>query len=185
MFQDRHHLLKIITPAFPAMNSTHNVSYSTKRVISEELEAAAKRFGAWAAAAAPAAASAPGAAAAGAAAKEPQQTLQAWREVLLDVLTPVDYMAMFSHFLELQVLAKSEAVRRHFILLLPLLMLLLLLTLLQLLFLLLFGIPADSARIAAAASASIAVDAAASSAAAGRVNMASIAQQQRSQQQSS
>ncbi|XP_026191002.1 poly(A) polymerase type 3 [Cyclospora cayetanensis] len=94
--QDRQHLLKIITPAFPAMNSTHNVSHSTKRIIGEELSAAAKRFNAWAAGGS----------------ASPPQTLQSWKEVLLETLTPVDYLAMYRHFLDLQVLAKSEAVHR-------------------------------------------------------------------------
>lgn len=93
--QDRHHLLKIITPAFPAMNSTHNVSHSTKRVIMEELGLAAKQFAEWAAVQ-----------------TEGSQTLKAWRDVLLEILKPVDYLAFSKHFLELQVLAKSEAVHR-------------------------------------------------------------------------
>lgn len=86
--------MKIITPAFPAMNSTHNVSHSTKRVITEELSLAAKRFADWAAAVQ----------------AEGQQSLAAWRDTLLEVLRPVDYLAFSKHFLELQVLAKSEAV---------------------------------------------------------------------------
>eukprot|EP00927_Polykrikos_kofoidii_P084949 TRINITY_DN9106_c0_g1_i1.p1 TRINITY_DN9106_c0_g1~~TRINITY_DN9106_c0_g1_i1.p1 ORF type:complete len:676 (-),score=125.23 TRINITY_DN9106_c0_g1_i1:95-2122(-) len=36
--QDRMHLMPIITPAFPSMNSTHNVSETTKRIIVEEFE---------------------------------------------------------------------------------------------------------------------------------------------------
>lgn len=35
--QDRMHLMPIITPAFPSMNSTHNVSETTKRVLLDEL----------------------------------------------------------------------------------------------------------------------------------------------------
>merc|ERR1719443_403566 len=34
--QDRMHLMPIITPAFPSMNSTHNVTETTKRVLMEE-----------------------------------------------------------------------------------------------------------------------------------------------------
>lgn len=55
---------------------------------------AAKRFAEWAAAQ-----------------TEGSQTLKAWRDVLLETLKPVDYLALAKHFLELQVLAKSEAVR--------------------------------------------------------------------------
>lgn len=40
--QDRMHLMPIITPAFPSMNSTHNVSETTKRVILEEFGRACK-----------------------------------------------------------------------------------------------------------------------------------------------
>ncbi|CAD7923546.1 unnamed protein product [Amoebophrya sp. A120] len=37
---DRQHLMPIITPAFPAMNSTHNVFPATKRVIQAEIKRA-------------------------------------------------------------------------------------------------------------------------------------------------
>lgn len=40
--QDRLHLMPIITPAFPSMNSTHNVSESTKRILLEELTRASR-----------------------------------------------------------------------------------------------------------------------------------------------
>lgn len=35
--QDRMHLMPIITPAFPSMNSTHNVSETTRRILLDEL----------------------------------------------------------------------------------------------------------------------------------------------------
>lgn len=35
---DRHHLMPIITPAFPSMNSTHNVSEATKRILMDEFQ---------------------------------------------------------------------------------------------------------------------------------------------------
>eukprot|EP01090_Pellita_catalonica_P015252 TRINITY_DN408_c0_g1_i1.p1 TRINITY_DN408_c0_g1~~TRINITY_DN408_c0_g1_i1.p1 ORF type:complete len:766 (-),score=108.03 TRINITY_DN408_c0_g1_i1:21-2318(-) len=34
--KDKYHLLPIITPAFPCMNSTYNVSHSTKKVLQDE-----------------------------------------------------------------------------------------------------------------------------------------------------
>lgn len=34
---DRNHLMPVITPAFPSMNSTHNVMESTKRIICDEI----------------------------------------------------------------------------------------------------------------------------------------------------
>jgi len=40
--QDRLHIMPVITPAFPCMNSTHNVSETTKRIILEELARANK-----------------------------------------------------------------------------------------------------------------------------------------------
>lgn len=40
--QDRMHLMPIITPAFPCMNSTHNVSETTKRIILAEITRANK-----------------------------------------------------------------------------------------------------------------------------------------------
>lgn len=38
--QDRVHVMPIITPAFPSMNSTHNVTHTTLRVITDELHRA-------------------------------------------------------------------------------------------------------------------------------------------------
>merc|ERR1719313_206136 len=35
---DRDHLMPILTPAFPSMNSTHNVSESTKALLVEEIQ---------------------------------------------------------------------------------------------------------------------------------------------------
>ncbi|KAJ1613284.1 pap1p poly A polymerase [Cryptosporidium canis] len=40
--QDRAHVMPIITPAFPSMNSTHNVTHTTLRVITDELHRASK-----------------------------------------------------------------------------------------------------------------------------------------------
>eukprot|EP00928_Gymnodinium_smaydae_P040597 TRINITY_DN27517_c0_g1_i1.p1 TRINITY_DN27517_c0_g1~~TRINITY_DN27517_c0_g1_i1.p1 ORF type:complete len:551 (+),score=63.44 TRINITY_DN27517_c0_g1_i1:63-1715(+) len=36
--QDRAHLMPVITPAFPSMNSTHNVTETTKRILIEEFK---------------------------------------------------------------------------------------------------------------------------------------------------
>merc|ERR1712194_309043 len=33
---DRQHVMPVITPAFPAMNSTHNVTETTKRILLDE-----------------------------------------------------------------------------------------------------------------------------------------------------
>jgi poly(A) polymerase len=38
---DRHHLMPIITPAYPSMCATHNITTSTKEIITRELKRAA------------------------------------------------------------------------------------------------------------------------------------------------
>jgi poly(A) polymerase len=42
MQKNKHHIMPIITPAFPSMCSTHNVSKSTKTVLLAELTRASK-----------------------------------------------------------------------------------------------------------------------------------------------
>ncbi|BAM38562.1 polyadenylate polymerase [Theileria orientalis strain Shintoku] len=79
--QDRQHLMPIITPAFPSMNSTHNVTATTKRVVTEELSRAAQLL------------------------KTPNLTnTQLWEMVLEEE----DVFSKYKHFLVIEVYGSSE-----------------------------------------------------------------------------
>ncbi|PHJ26131.1 polya [Cystoisospora suis] len=90
--QDRYHLLPIITPAFPSMNSTHNVSLSTKNVITEELALAKRIFDDW----------------------EKKRRPLTWIETLHLVMQPLD-LTHYKHFLELQIFAQNETIHRKWL----------------------------------------------------------------------
>ncbi|XP_954669.1 polyA polymerase, putative [Theileria annulata] len=79
--QDRHHLMPIITPAFPSMNSTHNVTATTKKVITEELMRALEIF------------------------KTPNlSNLELWEKVLEEQ----DVFSNYKHFLVIEVYGSTE-----------------------------------------------------------------------------
>jgi len=79
---DRMHLMPIITPAFPSMNSTHNVTETTKRVIMTEISRAAKIL---------------------------EQVEQGTAE-FPDVYRPLPFFSMYKHYLHIEVLATSPQV---------------------------------------------------------------------------
>merc|ERR1719291_839350 len=80
--QDRMHLMPIITPAFPSMNSTHNVTETTKRIISDEFSRACKVV------------------------EQVEQSNAEW----LDVYRPLPFFSMHRTYLQVEVLAKSQSV---------------------------------------------------------------------------
>jgi len=77
--QDRMHLMPIITPAFPSMNSTHNVNETTKRIILEEFGRAYKVV------------------------EEIEKGKAAWP----DLYRPLPFFSMHRQYLLVEVLAKS------------------------------------------------------------------------------
>lgn len=78
--QDRLHLMPIITPAFPAMNSTHNVTNTTKRVMINEFKRAHELL--------------------------KTQSQMTWN----DLLEPANIFNEFKHFLVIIVVASDEKV---------------------------------------------------------------------------
>mmetsp|Transcript_74037 Transcript_74037/g.130844 ORF Transcript_74037/g.130844 Transcript_74037/m.130844 type:complete len:649 (+) Transcript_74037:79-2025(+) len=80
--QDRLHLMPIITPAFPCMNSTHNVSESTKRILTEEIARGFKVV------------------------EQVEKGKCSWGEVY----KPLPFFSQHKHYLHIEVLAKSAQV---------------------------------------------------------------------------
>lgn len=80
--QDRLHLMPIITPAFPCMNSTHNVSETTKRILSEEFARGSIVT------------------------EQVEQGRSRWSEVY----KPLPFFSQHKHYLHIEVLAKSAQV---------------------------------------------------------------------------
>jgi len=83
---DRQHVMPVITPAFPAMNSTHNVTETTKRILLDEF-----RRG-----------------------YESVKNVEADRAPWSTVRDPFPFFRHFRHFLWLEVLARSEEVYQKF-----------------------------------------------------------------------
>jgi len=83
---DRQHVMPVITPAFPAMNSTHNVTETTKRILVDEF-----RRG-----------------------YEAVKHVEADRADWARVHEPFPFFRHFRHFLWLEVLAQTEEVYQKF-----------------------------------------------------------------------
>lgn len=77
---DRQHVMPVITPAFPAMNSTHNVSETTKRIMLEEFRRGFDVV------------------------RAVEQQKAPWSKVH----EPFPFFEQFAHFLWLEVLAKTD-----------------------------------------------------------------------------
>jgi len=80
--QDRMHLMPIITPAFPSMNSTHNVTETTKRIILDEFSRACKVV------------------------EQVEQSSAEWR----DVYRALPFFSMHKYYLHIEVLGKNHSV---------------------------------------------------------------------------
>jgi poly(A) polymerase len=83
---DRQHVMPVITPAFPAMNSTHNVTETTKRILLDEFRRGYEVV------------------------KNVEAHKAEWSEVHL----PFAFFNEFRNFLLLEILAKSEEVYQKF-----------------------------------------------------------------------
>ncbi|CAJ1362174.1 unnamed protein product [Effrenium voratum] len=83
---DRQHVMPVITPAFPSMNSTHNVTESTKRILLDEFK---RGF-------------------------EVVQNVEGNKADWADVYEPFPFFQEFKHFLGIEILGKSEDVYNKF-----------------------------------------------------------------------
>mmetsp|Transcript_17259 Transcript_17259/g.46835 ORF Transcript_17259/g.46835 Transcript_17259/m.46835 type:complete len:552 (-) Transcript_17259:110-1765(-) len=83
---DRQHVMPVITPAFPAMNSTYNVTETTKRIMLDEFRRGFEVV------------------------KDVEAQKAAWDEVH----EPFPFFTHFRHFLWLEVLVKTEEVYNKF-----------------------------------------------------------------------
>jgi poly(A) polymerase len=83
---DRAHVMPVITPAFPAMNSTHNVTETTKRILLDEFRRGYEVV------------------------KSVERDRSSWNEVH----APFPYFQQFRHFLWLEIVAKTEEVYQKF-----------------------------------------------------------------------
>jgi poly(A) polymerase Pap1 len=77
----------VATPAFPAMNSTHNVSECTRKIITEEICRGQELFA------------------------KGKQEGRAFMEIIGELVQPYPLFDQHRNYLELQVLAKSKAGR--------------------------------------------------------------------------
>merc|ERR1712061_642746 len=83
---DRQHVMPVITPAFPAMNSTHNVTETTKRILLDEFKRG----------------------------YESVKIVEADRGTWSNVHDPFPFFRHFRHFVWLEVLARTEEVYQKF-----------------------------------------------------------------------
>jgi len=83
---DRQHVMPVITPAFPAMNSTYNVTETTKRILLKEFR---RGF-------------------------EVVMRVESHKAAWNEVHEPFPFFANFRHFLWLEVLTKSDEVYKKF-----------------------------------------------------------------------
>jgi len=83
---DRQHVMPVITPAFPAMNSTYNVTETTKRILLEEFRRGFETV------------------------RLVEQQKATWSKVC----EPFPFFEQFHHFISLEVLANSDEVYNKF-----------------------------------------------------------------------
>eukprot|EP00397_Hematodinium_sp_SG-2012_P038273 GEMP01041608.1.p1 GENE.GEMP01041608.1~~GEMP01041608.1.p1 ORF type:complete len:550 (+),score=115.96 GEMP01041608.1:45-1652(+) len=82
---DRNHLMPIVTPAFPSMNSTYNVTHTTKRIILAEMKRA----------------------------EEIVQKIERGELKWQDLLTKLDFFSQHHHYIQVSIIAKSDELFRR------------------------------------------------------------------------
>ncbi|KAK1938434.1 putative poly(A) polymerase PAP [Babesia divergens] len=80
---DRQHLMPVITPAFPSMNSTHNITLTTKRILTDEFKRADEML-------------------------KSHRNTKDMRKVWNQVLEKEDMFASHKHFLVIEAMATTE-----------------------------------------------------------------------------
>eukprot|EP00916_Digyalum_oweni_P009156 GHVL01015425.1.p1 GENE.GHVL01015425.1~~GHVL01015425.1.p1 ORF type:complete len:557 (+),score=120.34 GHVL01015425.1:133-1803(+) len=82
---DRQHIMPIITPAFPSMNTTHNVNLATKKIMLDEMASAYSTV------------------------EKIHKNLSRWQ----DVYEPLPFFSTYEHFIQIQILGQQDVLHKQ------------------------------------------------------------------------